>query len=236
MPDTVFSFDVFDTLLTRIVLSPKDVFLLITKQLHHIQPALPIRLIRAFWGARVWSEFSARRYSRDEDIGIADIYHNICGRYGLSREQYLQLISLEMKLEETVLKPIDGAAQLVSDARNRGNVAFISDMYLPAEFIRRILIKYDLIQHPDPLYVSGELGLSKGSGNLFRYVLSDLRLAQSQLIHCGDNVFSDRIIPRRLGIQLHPSCQISANQYTARIRYAIDLVQARYIMNRFRHA
>lgn len=237
MKDLILSFDVFDTLITRIVLSPKDVFLLMQKQLRHAQPSLPESLIHSFWGARVWAEFSARRMSPAEDIGIADIYRNLGKRCGLSEEQCQCLIAIELKTEETVLVPIQGASELLAEARELGKVAFISDMYLPAAFIRRLLNKFDLIQDDDYLYVSGELGKSKRSGNLFKHVLAHLNRSHKHLIHCGDNIFSDWAVPRSLGIEIHPSINKPINNskwghLSARISYAVDLLYARYEMRR----
>lgn len=237
----VFSFDVFDTVLTRIVVSPKDVFLLMQEQLHSISPLLPDRLMRSYWGSRVWAEFSARRNSPAEEITLTDIYCDLGGRYGLSSEQVQQLMALEMRIEAFVLVPIDGALQLVAEARRQGEVVFVSDMYLPTEFVRAVLRKFDLLHDPERIYISGELGVSKGSGRLFQRVLADYELSGSCLVHCGDNVCSDVTVPRRLGIQIHPSvetpskCPVSYNSVFERARYGVELLRARCQMEWHEH-
>jgi hypothetical protein len=50
-----------------------------------------------------------------------------------------------------------------------------------------------------PVYSSGERGLSKGTGNLYRQVLEDI--GDSPLLHIGDNPVSDNEVPASLGVQ-----------------------------------
>ncbi len=236
MQGSLFSFDVFDTVLGRILLSPKDVFLLMQVRLDNIRPALPHRLMRSFWGIRVWSEFSVRNSSSKEDITLADIYRDLSKRYSLNRDQELQLTKLELDIERAVLVPMDGAVELVAEARRHGKIVFVSDMYLPSDFISQILRKFNLLRNDEQVYVSGEKGVSKRSGRLYRLVLADFGLLAPEMTHCGDNVRYDIDIPRRLGIQIHPTVEQSSppagwyGSACARARYAIELARARLQM------
>ncbi|MBC8019487.1 MAG: hypothetical protein H7X83_13365 [Verrucomicrobia bacterium] len=200
----LYSFDVFDTVLTRMVLRPKDVFHLVGQRLAACPAELPPRLCNGFWCARVWSEFMARRRSVAEDITLLNIYESLALDFGLNDSGRKFLAETELAVESEVLVPIDGAAALLSAARADGaGLAFISDMYLPSGFIQGVLERVGLFLPEDRLYVSGELGKSKGSGNLFRHVLGDLGIPPGQLVHCGDNPVTDCRVPRALGIRLY---------------------------------
>lgn len=228
-----YSFDVFDTVITRTVLRPKDVFQLMQQRLEAQHDGLPGSLPGCFWGARVWSEFLARRRSGSEDVTLFQIYQTLAELFRLDHPGRDRLLSAELALESEVLVPIDGALELVAAARRSAPVVFISDMYLPSEFIRGILERSALFAPGDRLYVSGELGKSKGSGRLFRHVLDDLKIRPGQLVHCGDNPVTDRLVPRRLEIGLHegmPCAQPRFERlrgYAAMLQHFNDLRRAR---------
>lgn len=79
---------------------------------------------------------------------------------------------------------------------------YISDMYLPSEFIKEILTNHGVFGRKDSLYASGEIGLTKESGKLFKHVLKKEGIPASSLFHYGDNFHSDFVVPSRMGI--HP--------------------------------
>ncbi len=236
MTTSYHSFDVFDTLITRIVMDPKDVFLIMQERLDAAVPSLPTVLIRSFWGQRVWAEYSARRYSNADDITLEEIYGNLGSRWRLSLAQRRLLEALEMQVESDVLCPISGAARLVDAARKQGAVFFISDSYLPVEFIRRILTRYGFLKSSENLFVSGTLGRSKRSSRLFTHIMKELRVPASSLTHFGDNVFSDIVVPRRLGIHIHASIATPGSlrrlflTYRERCKYALELLRARRLI------
>lgn len=255
----VFSFDVFDTVITRTVLHPKDVFCLLQQRLETLgggEPGtgwlgvqapdaqglnLPRQLSGCFWGARVWSEFLARRSTGADDITLALIYQTMSCTFGLADAVSERLLSAELEVESEVLVPIDGAQRLVDHARQTGPVVFISDMYLPAGFIQWILERSGLFLPGDRLYVSGELGLSKVSGKLFRHVLDDLGIQPGQLVHCGDHPLSDGRVPRALGVRLlqEPAGPSAANErfrgYAALFQHLNDVRRARMQIKRVAH-
>lgn len=197
-----YSFDVFDTVITRTVLRPKDVFHLMQRRLDARHAELPRHLRGCFWGARVWSEFMARRRSVAEDITLMQIYESMARDFELDNAGSNLILSAELAIESEVLVPIDGAVELVAAARSSAPVIFISDMYLPSSFIRGILERSGLFLPGDRLYVSGELGQSKGSGRLFRHVMDDLGIHPDRMVHCGDNPVTDWRVPRSLGIRM----------------------------------
>jgi FMN phosphatase YigB (HAD superfamily) len=107
----------------------------------------------------------------------------------------------EMDLEERLCFTVTEGRRLLTSARQRGQqVIFVSDMYLPGEFIRQLLEKHRLWLAGDRLYVSHEHGMAK-HGGLFGKICEELSLTPDQVQHIGDNLRSDVLAPRRLGIR-----------------------------------
>jgi len=240
--DLRYSFDIFDTVLTRAVLHPKDVFHLVQQRLASHHAADYPRLCRCFWGARTWSEFMARRRTIAEDITLQNIYDSLAGDFGLDDAERDLLLATELATESDMLVPIDGAVNLLSAARTaRAGVVFISDMYLPSGFIQGVLERFGLFLPGDRLYVSGEVGKSKVSGNLYRHVLGDLGIQPGLLVHCGDNPVSDCRVPHALGIRLlgeHTCEQRSFGKihgYRTLFHHLSDLVKARMQVGKVSH-
>lgn len=236
-----YSCDVFDTVLTRKVLYPKDVFHLIQCSISERLPELPPRLAACFWGERIWSEFMARRKAEGEDITIADIYRVLAHTHGLGDTQRDGLIKLELEIESDVLMPVHGASELLDLLRCRGDgIIFVSDMYLSCDFIRGILERFGLYLPGDRLYVSGEEGKSKGSGNLFKFVLQELEILPGQLVHFGDNPRTDYFVPKSLGIKVVHETGLQTRGHVlsglkAQLAYLKELFAARIQMLGARH-
>lgn len=72
-------------------------------------------------------------------------------------------------------------------------------MYLPKEVIEKIFIKNNYANYYK-LYLSSDLMLTKASGNLYKYIINDLNVKPSTIMHLGDNYHSDFENPRLYGI------------------------------------
>jgi predicted HAD superfamily hydrolase len=216
------------------VLDPRDVFQLMQIQLGTSSWAVPSWLCVCFKSARIWAEFRARRRNVAEDVNLADIYQVFIDEYLLPKPLVSALQRLELDVEKQVLIPVAGADEFLHQYRNFSDgLVFISDMYLPADFIRTILSRYQLFHEGDRLYVSGENGLTKGTGKLFQKVLEDLTLDPDQLIHMGDHFLSDLQVPRSLGIKAVDAgqdacCRVTwFGSFLLRFNYALVLAGAR---------
>jgi len=110
--------------------------------------------------------------------------------------------ALELETEWSLIGGIAEARRRVAAERAKGcRIIFISDMYLPADFLRRCLTRHGFWAEGDSLYVSSETGQTKFSGNLFRHVLAAEKIAPAELRHFGDHPWADFAVPRQLGIQ-----------------------------------
>jgi len=191
----VISFDIYDTLLLRNVLHPTDIFDIVGTDLSRRG-----KYQGNFKKLRVKAEEKARRLSRKEDIVLDDIYREISRDLGQSLSEEIKDLELSIERRFTVKNPF--MYSVYRYAINKGKkIIFISDMYLPNEFIEQLLISNGYTQY-DGLYVSGIAGVSKASGKLYEFIKSDMRIISSWM-HIGDNYRSDVINPKKLNINAY---------------------------------
>ena len=186
----LFCFDVFDTTLTRLVGEPVSLFFLLGQRL--CSRGLISRPAAAkFLQARVEAERRVRSHDPQREVTLADIWKQLANDLELPLQLAQQCLEQELQLEEEMIRPVPNAKKSVTDARQKGKVAFISDMYLPAAFIRRQLEKYELWGPECSLYVSCEHGCCKADGSLFRSVLEKEDVKTSEAHHVGNDPISD---------------------------------------------
>lgn len=184
-----YSFDIFDTVLTRCVGEPQAVFQRCGDRAIELG-LLNISAIEFQW-ARVSSESRAREIYGGE-VTLTEIYIELAHTLTLSEAQIQALLRLELEIEAALIVPVPSAIQLIEQARQSASeIVFISDMYLPKVFLVEQLKRYGIWQDGDRLYVSGEVKKSKATGELFQTVLLDLSLRPDQMIHAGNNYQSD---------------------------------------------
>ena len=198
--NTVYSFDVFDTCLTRNFAAPSDLFLELG---HRILLKMPDLLQRfdaeALWAARMEAEQCARRASPHEEVTLSEIWRVFAQRVGW--EGLTLHLSLELELENNCLRPIPTTLREIEILRMAGyRILFISDIYLPLSFVKCQLQKHGFTREGDGIFLSSDWRTTKATGNLFRKVLAAENLEPRALIHCGDNAKSDVAVPRKLGI------------------------------------
>lgn len=193
-----YSFDVFDTCLCRTCGEPYAVFDLVARELFGINASRA--QIADFRYIRKKGEIIARKRTDKEDITIEDIYQ-YCDFSGLTTLSNIEIIELEKLIEKRVLKPIYKTLNLITRYHERNiHIIYISDMYLPSSFIKEMLELYGFWKDGDSIFVSGEIGKSKASGDLFRYVSQKVQCHFYQWKHFGGNRHSDVNVPRRMGI------------------------------------
>ena len=217
-----YSFDIFDTTLTRCLAVPKDVFFLIQRALEgrHSQD-FPQVMVKNFYSLRIQAEIKARFkkcWSQWPEVTVSDIYEEFSRPWSLSSQQKDKLMELELSMEEKMVCPIAWTIDEIESLRKAGKrVIFASDMYLPFEFVAGLLLKAKAY-HPesDRIYLSSHTGLQKSSGDLFRYILREEKCRPEQLCHFGDDWYSDIAVPARLGITLY---ELTPHQIRRVLRY-----------------
>jgi predicted HAD superfamily hydrolase len=196
------TFDVFDTVITRVVAEPRGVFVLLAQRLAQQEilaghPAVQDR----FPEVRMAAERAARHQSTHEEITLQEIYREMARCTGISAETCSKIAAEEVALERASARPVPAMVGLLEACRSAGQrIAFLSDMYLPASVLEKMLVTAGIFRPEDHLYVSSELRLSKRTGSLFSYFLEKEDLPETAVFHVGDNPGSDYAVPRRLGI------------------------------------
>lgn len=209
------SFDVFDTVLTRVVGTPKAFFLLLGKQL--AASTLINCTPEAFVHARTTAEF--RAYGNvGEKYSLHQIYTELAIALRLTDEQREKIMHTECVLESQLIRPIPIARDLIQTARKQGKrVVFVSDMYLPAEFIKEQLVRHSFWVDGDLLYVSNEYGKSKATGQLFRELLSREGVSPAQVSHYGNDLRVDVQGAKKVGLKAQHFSEGNLNRYEQKL-------------------
>ncbi len=206
------SFDIFDTLLTRLVSEPTEIFKICGDRA--VQFGWINLSAEAFRKVRVQAEQRSRSFYGGGEVNLDEIYREIANTLEIAPETIDKLKSLELEVEIEYLIAVPRAYQLIEQARrSHPHVVFISDMYLSSEFIIARLKQHNFWQDGDRLYVSSEIGKSKGKGDLFTHVLQDLQIKPAQLIHTGNSQRSDVEKPLSLGIKAIYFDDANPNRY-----------------------
>lgn len=204
----LYSFDIFDTLITRKVATPKGIFLLMNDIINQSPQFadLPNDVKTNFFNYRTNSEFYLRQINNQwndgKDISLDMIYNHIQHTYFLTNEQTQAIKELEIQLELDNIIPIKENIEKLKVLLEKGKrVVLISDMYLPEYIIKEMLLKCDPVLCQVKLYLSSTLGFMKTKQALFHYVKEQENVEFREWTHMGDNKFADFFCARKLGIK-----------------------------------
>lgn len=202
--------DVWDTLLRRKA-HPDFSKLISARALslsHWAELAIPFKDPRAIFRERctIEGELAQARQGDDGEYEVQDVLTRLLNRTLLSKEHLdLQalaesLAELELQFELCHTYP-DPEFSTFSQAYPAQKSLFLSDFYMSAERIQRLLRRHGL----DILVQNGisscDVGLNKRSGKLFRYVHDRYGVTPQEHVHIGDNHHADIEMPKKLGIQ-----------------------------------
>ena len=220
----LYSFDIFDTLITRTTATPKGIFAIMQDILQKDSKYqnIPEFIRRNFFNLRVQFELQyrdiLRRNYEKEDIDINFLYEQFAENYRLSEEDANLLKLLELETEYKNILPIPQNIDKVKNLVNKGaRVVLISDMYLTEEIIRSFLCKCDSVFENIPIYVSSAYGKGKGSKGLYKIVQENEKVKVSKWLHCGDNVRSDINSAKQFGIRVQQYKYIELEEYERQV-------------------
>ncbi|MEI0495925.1 hypothetical protein R4J09_10980 [Brachyspira intermedia] len=198
----LYSFDIFDTLITRSTATPEGIFAIMQYKLLEKSNNISSFIKNNFYNLRISAEQQARKLNPEkEEITIYDIYSIIACNNSIYDEQIYELINLEFKTELENSIPIEENINKLKALYDSGHtVILISDMYLPQKIISEILLKHDNIFKNIKLYISSEYNKTKSSGNLFKIIKDIENIEYNNWFHIGDNINSDVKQPNMLSI------------------------------------
>ncbi len=183
------SFDIFDTLIKRNVKDPSDIFELIPKRYG--------KDLTNFKEKRINAEYTARKQSQFEDVTLKEIYDYL----EYSDAEKKELINIEIELEKDYCTANKEMLKLYNYLIERNKKIYItSDMYLDKKTVEDIL-KHNGYNKYEKLYISSDKRNTKVSGNIFKNILKEEHISNSQLIHIGDNFLGDFLAPKKLNIK-----------------------------------
>ncbi len=200
----MYSFDVFDTLITRSTVEPIGVFMLMQDMLEKKREYASF-FTANFCELRIGAEKIAQQYAYikgKQEIILKDIYTALATIGCISVNQQEELEKMEVQIEYNNVLGIPPNINLLKKLKAQGeHIVLISDMYLKEKHIRDMLCKVDPIFKEIPLYVSSEYGKNKVSGELFQIVQRKEKVNYSDWVHYGDNKYADIEPAIKLGIK-----------------------------------
>lgn len=167
------SFDIFDTLMARRCVEPKNVFYDLEKR----------ERVHGFAEQRMHAE----RLVATGPYTLDDIYNTLQNQFGFERNVAEHLKQAEVDLEIENAFPI----RQNLDAVENGDI-LITDMYLPRHAIMRLLDKIGLRKQVGLIISSA----GKHNGRIWSGITGSMELEQ----HVGDNIHSDVHSPLSSGI------------------------------------
>ena len=182
------SFDVFDTLLVRKTLFPRDVFSLTE--------------IKAEQAGFELTGFAEARLLAEQDhpyANLDEIYEYLEDHFNWDEETMRQIKAIELSVEMDVIFPRTEVVELFQFAKREGKRVFlVSNMYLPEPVLRSILEENGITGY-DRLLVSCDCGKAKQSG-LYEELIALCGEAGS-ILHIGDDAAADGMVSEAAGIK-----------------------------------
>ncbi len=220
----VFSFDIFETLVHRQgFLRPIDLFIEVAQR-----AALDWRLSpEDFARLRVQAERDARcrvlKGTTIQEVHLSEIYTHFNtllpsrGAPMLPQKDLEHLQAVEIETELDFLGPITSVAAIYNAALAAGKrIVLTSDFYAPRHFLEQVLTRSGYTGY-EKLFVSSEYRLSKHHGSLYSEVCKTLNVRPHDIVHFGDNRWSDGARALQMGIVNIP-IQNPVNALTERLQ------------------
>ncbi len=181
----VISFDIFDTLIFRPFSEPADLFYIVGQKLNYMD----------FKRIRVECEIKAREKKHKQqgtyEVKLTEIWNQVQQATGIDASYGMELeiaTELELCYANPYMKRIYD--ELLAAGKH---IVITSDMYLPYDVMEKLLASCGYTGY-DMLFVSCDVRMSKGIGDLYQLVKYDCESRYGKGIsfaHVGDNVNSD---------------------------------------------
>jgi predicted HAD superfamily hydrolase len=112
-----------------------------------------------------------------------------------------QVTAYELEVEQSMIVPRRLLAEWLQKAHQKGiQVIVVSDIYLPAEYLKQLIERAGLTGFIDDVVSSADTSLAKASGRAFTMLEQTRQLDRSQWLHIGDNPISDGLRPSAFGV------------------------------------
>lgn len=173
----IISFDIFDTLITRKIVEPTDLFSIIQNKLFKDDD---------FVKCRINTEISI-----GNSASLEKIYEHMPNKFSSAYELELDLEMKSIILRKDIIDALNYAI------KQNKEIYLISDTYHSKDFIKKILNKFSIEGYKDIL-ISCELNKRKSDDSLWK--LYKKLIGNSKALHIGDNIKSDIYNPKKFNI------------------------------------
>lgn len=208
----VISFDIFDTMLLRLVNSPRDVFYIVGRKSDIVD----------FYCIRVLAEKNARKYNSEPNI--FDIYEELQKELKIDIDTAIKT-ELDTELQVCYANGYIRNAYNYARSKNKKIIA-VSDMYLPTDFIKKLLSEngYDYF---DGIFVSNEYKCGKSTGKLQKTAQSIIG-KNLTYFHIGDNYDADIMGSKAAGWKTYHYNNVCSTGNHYRITESVSLSSSIY--------
>jgi len=217
----IVSFDIFDTLITRLVDRPEVVFEIMEKEF-----AIPnFSNIRQEMQAKVGLELmQTKKYPH---ANMDEIYDYIKNQTDINNTDELK--QFEIDLENKLLVQNPQIYEVFEYAlKKKKRIIATSDMYLDLKTVKKYLDNNGY-QKIDKIYLSSETRKAKFNSELFDYVIESEKVDASKIVHIGDNVNHDYEFALKKGIQSYHYKNTIINDKSTNIVQSFHKGICRYI-------
>ncbi len=190
-------FDIFDTLVTRTIFYPDNIFRILEERMDE-----KFDCRSNFMQIRKETENGLRLAEHDGDVSYEDIYDAMHLYSDYTPEMISYIRELDFACELQILKAKPEVVELLKHAYDKGiKVLFVSDMYLTKAQVMRILSKNDIPFEEENLLVSSDNGYRKDKTTVWKYLVENKMIEPKKTLMIGDSEVSDAKIPGDFAIQ-----------------------------------
>ena len=221
LKDGFLTVDAFDTLITRSVFHPTDVFSICALSL--VERAIIDMPPSAWRDVRHHVETELARKCYPREVRLDEIYAELV-RVGAILEDHKDYArDLERTIEAALSRPIAAMIRAVNQfAARGGTVKVLSDTYLPSGDVSALLLKAGLGISSSDIITSSDAGVTKRSGALFHAVKTTFAGHKGALLHVGDDFDADVRQARRAGLRAAPFVTGKPTRFEAQLRRSLQ--------------
>lgn len=205
----ILSLDIFDTFLLRNSKPEKKRFYEVSKK-HYIflkNQGINVNFEDLFFYRKLCHNISYRikKLQESEREGnLKDVFCLMLRCLNVEEKFLDDLMEIEVEYEKMNLKVNRKLLKLIKTYCQKFKevkIFFVSDMYIPEEKMKKIILNFTEGAFPFGLYVSCDYHKTKKTGTLYDFIIDKLKVEPLNIIHVGDNYVSDYLNPKKRGIQ-----------------------------------
>lgn len=199
----IVSLDLWDTILRRSC-HPDEVKLYTAQRMLHLLPEefrttalTPMELFRKRQSIEAEIGQNCTLQNGDDEYEIEEVLRRCleesCGKSlnNVDIEHLVAALVADEIAQEIAVTSFDRDLLELLEPINYSEIIVISDFYMSAEKVDRIIQANEIPLKLDKLFVSCDLRMNKRSGRLFNYVAETVNISPSKILHIGDNLVAD---------------------------------------------